>query len=129
LHPATADRKPKRARRVGNIELPRVADGRSQYAKRFRRLVESFAEEIGGDPSPEDAALIRQTAHLVLTAEQMQVATVNGEDVDLDALIRINSETRRNLGMLKAKAVKNKPAAGPSLDELFAVNADEAGAE
>jgi hypothetical protein len=120
MQPATAERKPKRARRVGNIELPRVADGRSQYAKRFRRLVQSFAEELGGVPSQEDAALIRQTAHLVLTGEQMQAASINGEAVDLDGLIRINSETRRNLGTLKARATKTKPAAGQALQDYLA---------
>jgi hypothetical protein len=119
MQPVTADRKPvKRARYVDGIQLPRVADGRSQFSKRFRKLVESFIAELGGNPSPEDAALIRQTAHLVLTGEQMQAASINGERVDVDALIRINSETRRNLGMIKAKGA-NKPA-GPDLASYLA---------
>ena len=46
MMPATAASKPKRARYVDGIQLPRVADGRSQYAKRFRKLVESLAVPI-----------------------------------------------------------------------------------
>jgi hypothetical protein len=118
MQAAAANKPIKRARYAHGIQLPRVAHGRSQYAKRFRRLVEDFAAQLGGDLSPEDAALIRQTAHLVLTGEQMQAASINGEDVDIDALIRINSETRRNLGMLKVKTAKSKPA-GPGLQDYI----------
>jgi hypothetical protein len=129
MQAAAANKPIKRARYAHGIQLPRVADGRSRYAKRFRKLVEDFVAQIGGDPSPEDAALIRQTAHLVLTSEQMQAASINGEDVDVDSLIRINSETRRNLGMLKVKAAKNKPPA-PTIHDLVAeLEADEAAEE
>jgi hypothetical protein len=125
MQAAAANKPIKRARRVGNIELPRVADGRSQYAKRFRKLVEDFVAQLGGDPSAEDAALIRQTVHLILTGEQMQAAAINGEDVDVDAVVRINSETRRNLAMLKAKADRSKPPA-PTIHDLVAeLQADE----
>ena len=119
MQAAAANKPIKRARRVGNIELPRVADGRSQYAKRFRKLVEDFVAQLGGDPSAEDAALIRQTVHLILTGEQMQAAAINGEDVDVDAVVRINSETRRNLAMLKTKADKSKLPA-PTIRDLMA---------
>jgi len=118
MQAAAANKPIKRARRVGNIELPLVADGRSQYAKRFRKLVEDFVAQLGGDPNAEDAALIRQTVHLILTGEQMQAAAINGEDVDVDAVVRINSETRRNLAMLKARADKSKPASQTLADFL-----------
>jgi hypothetical protein len=128
MQAANADRKVRRARYAAGIQLPRVADGRSQYARRFRKLVESFVAELG-DPSAEDAALIRQTAHLVLTGELLQAAAINGEPIDVDAVVRINSETRRNLGMLKAKAAKAKPPA-PTIHDLVAeLEADEAAEE
>ena len=126
MQAAAANKPIKRARRVGNIELPRVADGRSQYAKRFRKLVEDFVAQLGGDPSAEDAALIRQTVHLILTGEQMQAAAINGEDVDVDAVVRINSETRRNLAMLKTKADKSKLPAPTIRDLMAELQADQA---
>jgi hypothetical protein len=119
MQAANADRKVRRARYAAGIQLPRVADGRSQYARRFRKLVESFAHELGGDLTAADEALIRQTANLILTGEQLQVASVNGADVDVDELIRINSETRRNLAELRGKAAKAKPA-GPALHDYLA---------
>jgi hypothetical protein len=122
MQPAPAERKPKRARYARGIQLPRVADGRSQYARRFRTLVESFVADLGGDPSAEDAVLIRQTAHLVLTAERLQAEGIDGADVDVDELIRINSETRRNLAELRGKAVKTKPT-GPTLADFLASRA------
>jgi hypothetical protein len=113
--------KPRRARYVAGIALPRVADGRTRAAKRFRVLVSQFALELGNDLSAADQALVKQAAHLVLAGEQLQAASISGEPVSADELVRVNSEARRALSILRTKAAKNKPAAGPSVDDLFAV--------
>lgn len=117
--PAAAARKPRRARHVLGIELPRGDDGRTQYAKRFRALVASFAANLGGDLSAADQALIKQAAHLVLTSEQLQAASVSSENVAIDDIVRANSEARRAIGILEAKGAKAKPA-GPTLAEHLA---------
>jgi hypothetical protein len=112
MMPATAAAKPRRTRYAHGIALPRVADGRTQTAKRFRALVSQFALELGGgDLSAADAALVKQAAHLVLASEQLQVASVSGESVDVDEIVRINSEARRVLGMLRKKAEAKQAAA------------------
>jgi hypothetical protein len=119
LSPAAA--KPRRIRYAHGIALPRVADGRTRAAKRFRSLVNQFALELGNDLSAADQALIKQAAHLVLTSEQLQTASISGEPVSADELVRVNSEARRVLSMLRTKAEKAKPA-GPTLAEYVAAN-------
>jgi hypothetical protein len=101
------------------IELPRT-DGRTIAARRFRSLCEAFAAELGGGQLTEvDQNLIKQAANLVLAAERFQVDVINGGEVDPDALVRVSSEARRILGMLRSKGAKNKPA-GPTLAEYVA---------
>jgi len=59
-----------------------------------------------------------------LASEQLQTASVSGEAVAIDDLVRTNSELRRVLGMLRTKADKNKPA-GPALAEYLAQHYSE----
>jgi hypothetical protein len=110
---------PQRHTRAG-VELPRHTDGRTLSARRYRKLIDDFSDELGGQLSAADAALIRQAAALTLRAEQTQADILNGVPVDADDLVRISSEARRILGLLRSKAAKSKPPAGPTLDELFA---------
>jgi hypothetical protein len=124
-----ARRRPRRAR-TGGVPLPR-ADGRTIAARRFRDLVEAYSAELGagGELTEAERSLVQQAAAVQIQCEELQRALVEGRDIDSDMLIRLSSEHRRLLAGLGAKAIKNKPAAGPSIDELFAVDADEAGAE
>lgn len=108
---ATTSIRPRRARHVAGIELPRVADGRRSSARRMRRLVEAYAAELGGTLSALDAGLIRQIAAIALQVEKMQTQIVEGHEVDPDLIIRLSSEHRRLLEILKAKGTKSKPAA------------------
>jgi hypothetical protein len=57
----------------------------------------------------------------------MQVAIINDEAIDADQLIRITGTARRLLAGITGRARK-QPADGPSVDDLFADDA-EAGAE
>ena len=128
MMPATVAAKPRRTRYAHGVPLPRVADGRTQAAKRFRVLVEGFALELGGGALSEpERGLIAQTAAVQIQCEQLQRAIVEGREVDADMLVRLSSEHRRLLSSLRAKAEKAKPT-GPSVEDLFAVEA-EAGAE
>jgi hypothetical protein len=107
------------------ILQPNAVDGRSRYARRFRALCEQYVEMIGGNPTPADRAEIAQTVALQIEEERLQAEIVLGADVDRDSLIRISSEARRARKGLKARAVGDKPAGTPTVDELFAVGADE----
>jgi hypothetical protein len=57
-----------------------------------------------------------------LECERLQEASVNGESVDADALIRVNSELRRVFGMLRKKG-ETKTGAN-WMDDLEARYAD-----
>ena len=115
-------RRPRRTR--GGTELPRI-DHRSVTARRFRALIDGFERDLGGGPlSVDDQTLIKQAAHLVLANERLQAEIASGQPVDADALVRVNSEARRAVSALRARTAKNRPAAGPSIDELFAVSAE-----
>lgn len=116
----------RRARHTSTgIELPR-SDGRTIGARRYKTLVEDFTAEIGGILSAVDQNLVKQAANLTLACERMQADVVAGLDVDADSLVRISSEARRILGMLRARAAKRKPDA-PTIEDLFIT--DEAATE
>jgi hypothetical protein len=89
--------------------LPRC-DQRTIIARRYKAMVENFTHELGGSLSAADAALVCQAAALTLRAEQAQADIVNGVQVDADAMVRVSSEARRLLGMLRTKGTKNKPS-------------------
>jgi hypothetical protein len=118
--PATARRpykKPehRRERRTASgIPLPRL-DGRKVAARRYRQLIETFEADLGGQLSTADVALVRQTAGLTLASEMMQADVAAGKRVDPDELVRVSSEARRCLEMLRTKVVKNKPAGQDAL--------------
>jgi hypothetical protein len=115
---------PRRLRRSrSGVALPRV-DGRLRASRRFKQLAETFAGELGGGLSEVDQNLIVQAAGLTLAAEQLSAGVIAGNAVDADAIVRISSEARRVLAMLRAKAAKNKPA-GPSLADYLARKAAE----
>jgi hypothetical protein len=103
-------------------------DMRSPTARRFRDLVQAYSAEIGGDLSQTELAMIKTAASLSLTAEMKQADLVNGKMVDSDDLIRLSSEARRLLDSIAERAGKRKPPAGPSIDDLFAVDADASAA-
>jgi hypothetical protein len=126
LHTA-ARRRPRRTR-TGRVPLPR-SDGRTVTSRRFRDLVEAYSAEIGGELSEADRSLVMQAAAIQIRCEELQLELVEGRDIDPDMLIRLSSEHRRLMAGLGARADKSKPAAGPSIDELFAVEADEGGTE
>jgi hypothetical protein len=125
---ATAARSHRRIRRVLGVELPRVSDGRSADARLFRRLVEVYVRELGGEATLTefDKAQISQLVIIEVRLSSLRKDVLEGRDVPADKIIRLSSEHRRVLSGLRAKATV-KPPAGPSLDELFAV--DEARAE
>jgi hypothetical protein len=126
LHAAATRRRPRFT--TAGIPLPRI-DQRTIGAMRYRALLDSYCGELGGVLTEPEKALVQQIASMQLRIEQLQAAIVEGRDVDADQIIRLSSEHRRLLTSLRGKAAENKPPAGPSLDDLFAVDADEASSE
>ena len=100
-------------------------DGRTRDARRFRDLVASFSENLGGeaDLSEADKALVRNAAALAVKAERMQAAIVKGEDVDLEGLTRLSNCVSRVLSQLGVKRERRDTT--PSLAEYLAAHHSE----
>jgi hypothetical protein len=112
---APAAAKIRRARFVGEIELPRV-DGRTLAARAFRRRVAAYLGEFGtGHLSEADKGLILAAAAISVRVDQLQRDLIEGRPVDEDAVVRLSSEHRRLLTSLRSKAAKARPADEDSL--------------
>jgi len=98
-----------RSRVTNGSQLLANVDGRTAEARRYRDLVISFADDLGGvDKLTEaDKALCRQAAASVVAGERMQTEIVSGRDVDLEQLSRMMNITTRLLGRLRTH---HKPA-------------------
>jgi hypothetical protein len=90
-------------------------DGRSPAARRFRDLIQLYEAEVGGVLTEVERGLVKQAAALTLRTEQLQAAIVEGRDVAADEIIRLSSEHRRVLAILRTKATKNKLAGQDAL--------------
>jgi hypothetical protein len=107
----------RRPRFAAGIELPRI-DGRTQFARRFRRLVVAYANELG-NLTDFDRAQVAQLVTVELRMEQLRAEQLQGRLSDGDELIRLSSEHRRIANGLRANATAAKPA-GPTLHEHLA---------
>ena len=74
-------------------------------ARRFHELAAELAEELGGADrlTTVEMAMCNSAASLLLRSEQMQEAMQHGEFVNPDALVRLNSEARRVLTILRRR--------------------------
>lgn len=82
---------------------PRNIDGRSTEARRFRDLVESFADGLGGLEGLTEAerSLVRSCALLTIEAERLQAKAASGEAIDDEALTRVSNSQARLLAALR----------------------------
>ena len=128
LHAAVKQSRPTKRRprhtRSGTA-LPR-SDGRTIASRRFRQLVEEFEKELGGDLSEIEKNLVRQAANLTQVAERIQHDVIAGAQIDADELVRVSSEQRRVLGLLRARAAKTKPSGATALQEYLASRSAQA---
>jgi hypothetical protein len=125
LRPVAVSKQNRSAATNGIVVLEGV-DGRSPEGRRFRDLVVSYAEELGGVAglSQPDAALVRHAAAVTMQSEQLQGAIVRGEHVDEEQFVRLGNGLVRALNALKAR---RKPKAKTALDSILARHhADEA---
>jgi hypothetical protein len=98
-------------------------DGRSHHARRFRDIIQSYVDEIGGTLTESEMGLIRQAAALALRCEQLQAAIARGEQIDDDLLVRISGTAKRLLGAIGSKGADRKPGAPNLADWLAERNA------
>ena len=93
-------------------------DGRTEAARRTKRLVAEYVAALGG-PEAVDAAMldkVRRAAELVVVAERARAAALRGE-ADLDNLVRI--ERLSELAVRRLHLDRKRGPAGPSLAEYL----------
>lgn len=91
-------------------------DARSKHGRRFRDLIAAYTDEIGGNLSATDQAMVKQAAALSIRAEMMQAEIVNGVAVNPDDMVRVTSESRRIVETIKTNASARRVEAGSTSD-------------
>jgi len=98
-------------------------DGRSAPCRRFRRLCQDFASDLGGEESltAAERALVRQAAAMTMQAEGAQAALLSGDTVDADGMVRLSNASARLLSALGAQ--RRKRTAPPDVRAYLASKA------
>jgi len=79
----------------GAVDLPRVVDGRTSLAKRFRDIVAQLTADQGGDLSEVRVQLVRRFAGASVLAEQTEAQIICGQLVDLSEYAQLISSSVR----------------------------------
>ncbi len=80
----------------------REVDGRSIFARRFRDLVRSFLEDLGGveNVSTGEVQLIRRASAISCLCETLEVEMANGKPVDIERYNSLVNSLNRVLGSI-----------------------------
>ena len=115
-----------RSRVTNGSKMVAGLDGRSAEARRYRDLVISYADDLGGTDKLTEAqrTLIAQAATLQVESERVQASVLRGELVDVEQLTRLANATMRILSRLGLKRERRDTT--PTLDEYLAANHSEA---
>ena len=94
-------------------------DGRSEAAKRTKRLIAEYVAMLGGPEAVDAATLaaVKRAAELMVVAERARAAALRGE-ADLDNLVRV--ERLSELAVRRLHLDCKRGPAGPTLAEYLA---------
>jgi hypothetical protein len=97
----------------------RRIDGRSMAARRYRDVVISLTDELGGEAVMTEPAriLVRHAAALTVQAEALHARIVAGEAVDDEQMTRLSNALGRTLQRL---GIKRQPARTKTMAEIAA---------
>jgi hypothetical protein len=111
-----------RSRVTNGSKLVAGLDGRSAEARRYRDLVISYADDLGGADKITEAqrTLIGQVATLQIQSERVQATVLRGEQVNLEQLTRLANASTRILSRLGLK--RERSDATPDLAAYLAAN-------
>ena len=113
-----------RSRVTNGSKLVAGLDGRSAEARRYRDLIISYWDDLGGVDRITEAqrTLIGQAATLQIQSERVQAAVLRGEQVNLEQLTRLANASTRILSRLGLK--RERRDAAPDLAAYLAANAE-----
>jgi hypothetical protein len=109
---------------ASGIRLPRV-DARTRASRRYLELVQTFESEIDHKLTEVDRVMVKQAASLTMQAEDVEASVVKGLPVDPDLSIRLTSEVRRILAILKGHGSRRTESS--AVDDLQSYLANQAG--
>jgi hypothetical protein len=94
-----------RSRVTNGSKLVAGLDGRSAQARRYRDLIISYSDDLGGADRITEAqrTLIGQAATLQIQSERVQAAVLRGEQINLEQLTRLANASTRILSRLGLK--------------------------
>jgi hypothetical protein len=99
-----------------------LSSSSNKSGRRFHELSEELAEPLGdlSTLTAVETSVVHSAAALMLRLEQMQEALIAGENIPPDRMVRLSSEARRALTVLRrarqAKAKKHYQGADPLTD-------------
>ena len=102
-----------RSRITNGKQMLAGIDGRSATARRYRDLVMSFADDLGGAVGLTEAqrALVFQAASLVVQSEAMASAAIRGELVDAEQTTRVANTLSRVVSRLEKMRLQRRARA------------------
>jgi hypothetical protein len=117
--PSIAERPSRLRSRITNgSKMVAGLDGRSAEARRYRDLVISYADDLGGSDKLTEAqrTLIAQAVTLQVQSERVQASVLRGELVDVEQLTRMANAAMRILTRL---GLKKSCTPAPSLADVL----------
>lgn len=91
--------------------MVRGVDGRSADSRRYKDIVISLSEDIGGAAGLTEAqrALVAQAATMMVQSERLQGAMLRGEPVDIEQQTRVANSLARTLSRLGVRRREARP--------------------
>lgn len=108
-----------------DAELDQI-DGRTKLGRRHKALIADLTEELGGNPTTAEAALIGLAAAVIIRTEQLQVEITSGRQTDDSQLVRLTNAVGRLLKELTAQKAKRAKDGPSPLQQWLAARAAQA---
>src|SRR5262249_10852959 len=110
----------------GRRILPRIVDGRSLWARRYRDVLALHTQDLGGDANITEGerAILRRAATLIVELEQLEVkfASEGSKGYQIDRYQRMSNSLRRLLEALGLQ--RRQRDVTPTLDQYLRMKAD-----
>jgi hypothetical protein len=103
-------------------------DKRTPAGRRYRDLIAEFSREIagdGGELSQSELILVRQAAAISLRVEALQIAIVEGAEVDNDDITRLTNILMRLLAQISGRYRYRKSKTGRPLSKDLPISVAE----
>jgi len=111
--------KPQAGTRKGNGQIVLAGvDGRTGQARRFKEILATLVQDMGGDPSEAEKAIACRAATLALWCEETEVGYAQGGDFDVLTYATASNAMRRLLADLGLQ--RRAKDISPSLPDYLA---------